>query len=50
MVEKDLRAIIATLGDGAGADPTASQAHGSGEQRAAMLLLGYAGGAAGCDG
>jgi predicted metalloprotease len=48
VVSDDVRGIVATLGDPLGFSSTDSQAHGTGEQRTAMLLAGYLGGAAAC--
>jgi predicted metalloprotease len=47
-VEDDLRGILATLGDPGGLDPADAHAHGTGQQRTAMLLAGYTGGLAAC--
>ena len=48
VVERDLPTIVVTLGDAAGVDPGDDQAHGTADQRLAMLLLGYGDGLAGC--
>jgi hypothetical protein len=48
VVSDDVRGIVATLGDPLGLSPADTQAHGTSEQRTAMLLAGYAGGAAVC--
>jgi predicted metalloprotease len=48
LVEQELRVVVAALGDPTGIELSDAQAHGSGEQRATMLMLGYSTGASAC--